>query len=211
MGGRMYLGNQLVTPVILQGTSDVYTPTYKIVNGVALPVTTLSGKEFENVVEIKSEAVVFADYSLSGVINMPNLEIVDDDGLSGSFELNQDITGFLCPKLKTARDYAFSAAFRETGISTVRFQSLDEIGEGCFDSCFYGCNNLTDLYFDSVKTSTFEENTDQFTAMLPTLDTQITIHFPSNMESTIENLDDYPNFGGTSGKVTLLYDLPATT
>jgi hypothetical protein len=38
-----------------------------------------------------------------------------------------------------------------------------------------------------------------------------TIHFPSNLESTIQTLTGYPLFGGTSGKVVLAFDLPATS
>jgi hypothetical protein len=38
-----------------------------------------------------------------------------------------------------------------------------------------------------------------------------TIHFPSNMETTISTLTTYPLFGGTSGYVTLAFDLPATS
>ena len=38
-----------------------------------------------------------------------------------------------------------------------------------------------------------------------------TIHFPSNLESTIQGLTGYPNFGGTSGYVVLIFDLPATS
>jgi hypothetical protein len=38
-----------------------------------------------------------------------------------------------------------------------------------------------------------------------------TLHFPSNLESTIQGLSGYPTFGGTSGYVVLAYDLPATS
>lgn len=38
-----------------------------------------------------------------------------------------------------------------------------------------------------------------------------TLHFPSNLESTISTLDGYPLFGGTSGYVVLAFDLPATS
>ena len=38
-----------------------------------------------------------------------------------------------------------------------------------------------------------------------------TLHFPSNLESTIQGLPGYPLFGGTSGYVVLAFDLPATS
>ena len=38
----------------------------------------------------------------------------------------------------------------------------------------------------------------------------VTIHFPSNLQSTISQLDGYPLFGGESGYIVLAFDLPAT-
>ena len=37
-----------------------------------------------------------------------------------------------------------------------------------------------------------------------------TLHFPSNLESTIQGLTGYPLFSGTSGYVVCAFDLPAT-
>ena len=37
-----------------------------------------------------------------------------------------------------------------------------------------------------------------------------TIHFPSNLQSTIQQQNDYPLFGGDSDYVVLAFDLPAT-
>jgi hypothetical protein len=39
----------------------------------------------------------------------------------------------------------------------------------------------------------------------------VKVHFPSNLSSTISGLTGYPLFGGASGKVTLLFDLAATS
>ena len=38
-----------------------------------------------------------------------------------------------------------------------------------------------------------------------------TLHFPSNLETTIQGLTGYPLFGGTSGYVVLSFDLTQTS
>jgi hypothetical protein len=105
-----------------------------------------------------------------------------------------------------------------TYLATVRFPKLSTI-EGAstyshFQSCFNSCQRLTDIYFNALTTSSFVGNTYQFNSMFNSsamsTSGNVNIHFPSNLTSTISGLQGYPNFGATAGRVTLLFDLPAT-
>lgn len=64
--------------------------------------------------------------------------------------------------------------------------------------------SVTELRFPALKTASEIE----IQYMLSDVD-GCTVHFPSNLESTIQGLAGYPNFGGTN--TTLLFDLPATS
>lgn len=100
-----------------------------------------------------------------------------------------------------------------TGLTSATFTSLSQIGGS--NSCRYmfaGCTNLTDIYYpaligflgsSSVKKSVF-------TNMCMGV-TNVTLHFPSNMQSEVGTLTGYSTtapFGATAG--TVLFDLPAT-
>lgn len=109
-------------------------------------------------------------------------------------------------------------------------------GNSCFDSACNGCNQLLTAKIDSLKvlsgtltfrnafrlskisvlnfpaitTLSFGSNINQFTNMCVSVQ-NITLHFPSNVQSVIEGLTGYSTttpFGATSG--TVLFDLPAT-
>jgi len=99
-------------------------------------------------------------------------------------------------------------------LTTVSFPKLStiDIDKACM-SMFSSCKALTDVYFNSLTTTSFGSYTSQFSSIMTgTGNTTIhTIHFPSNLQSTISGLSGYPLFGGTSGYVTLSFDLPATS
>ena len=98
------------------------------------------------------------------------------------------------------------------------FPKLSNIGNASylFSSCFSQQAKLTDVYFNALTTSSFGSYTNQLQNMF-NANTGIstaagcTVHFPSNMETTISGLTGYPLFGGKSGYVVLSYDLPATS
>jgi hypothetical protein len=69
------------------------------------------------------------------------------------------------------------------------------------------------VYFPALTTNSFGTRVNQFQNLLTSTGSAIThtLHFPSNLESKISSLTGYPTFGGTSGYVTLLFDLTATS
>jgi hypothetical protein len=77
---------------------------------------------------------------------------------------------------------------------------------------FNGCTALTTVSFPALTTSSFGSYINQFTNMLKLTGNTVThtLHFPSNLESTIQGLTGYPLFGGISGYVVCAFDLPAT-
>lgn len=111
---------------------------------------------------------------------------------------------------KTSMQYCF---FHCEALTSASFPSLVDLsGNSCMADCFAGCLNITDIYFPALKTTSFGYRTNQFYRLLGQTGTGVvhTIHFPSNLETTIQGLNDYPLFGGTSGYVVLNFDLPAT-
>ena len=76
-----------------------------------------------------------------------------------------------------------------------------------------GSTSITDVYFNALTTSSFGSYINQFTNMMYGTGTNVThtLHFPSNLTSTIAGLSGYPLFGGTSGYVVCAFDLPATS
>ena len=64
--------------------------------------------------------------------------------------------------------------------------------------------SLKTLSFPSLKTI----NTNNSFSAIISGRWNFTIHFPSNMESTVQGLTGYPNFGGYN--TTILFDLPPT-
>lgn len=96
---------------------------------------------------------------------------------------------------------------------TVDFKSLTILTNGALAGAFGSCTELTDIYFRALKTTSFGSFLNQFNGLMTGTGTTTThtIHFPSNLESTIQGLQGYPLFGGSSGYVVLTFDLPATS
>ena len=108
--------------------------------------------------------------------------------------------------------YAFYGC---AGLTSVDLSSLSTVsGSYALFNAFQNCTGLTDIYFRALTTTSFGSTyKNQFSSMLSSTGTTKThtLHFPSNLQSTISGLSGYPNFGGTSGYVTLSFDLPATS
>lgn len=98
-------------------------------------------------------------------------------------------------------------------LTTVTFTSLTNLyANGTCAGMFSGCLRLENLYFPALTSTSFGSFNTQFQNLLGATGvlTMHTIHFPSNLQSTIQGLVGYPNFNGVSGYVTLAFDLPAT-
>lgn len=86
-------------------------------------------------------------------------------------------------------------------------------GSQAFYCAFQSCKEISDIYFSNLKTNSFGTLKNQLQSMMNSTGNtkKHTLHFPSNLESTISKLTGYPLFGGTSGYVVCAFDLPATS
>lgn len=111
--------------------------------------------------------------------------------------------------LQTAGSSCFRYAFATTyslSNQNVTFPSLNNIGYHCFQYAFVGCT-LTSISFPAVTSQSFYDN-GVFNGMLSGC-SNVTVHFPSNLQSTMSSWPDVTNgFSGTN--TTVLFDLPAT-
>ena len=103
-----------------------------------------------------------------------------------------------------------------TKISTIALSKLSVItGSNACSYMFASCRAITNIYFNALTTSSFGSYVNQFSNMFNTFTGAtpgaFTMHFPSNLSSTISGLTGYPNFGATAGRLTLAFDLPATS
>ena len=84
------------------------------------------------------------------------------------------------------------------------FYKLREVGNYSFYVTFRNCPSLSELSFNSLQTATETS----FNNMLLN-NSNVTVHFPSNLQSTMSSWSDVlAGFGGTN--TTILFDLPAT-
>ena len=96
-----------------------------------------------------------------------------------------------------------------TGITSATFTNLTYIDSYGLYYMFSSCTNLATLSFPAVTSSSFV-STNCLNNMLYGV-SNCTLHFPSNVQTTVENLTGYSTtapFGATAG--TVLFDLPAT-
>lgn len=146
--------------------------------------------------------------------SFPSLESVGPTGFREAFlTVKFSADDIVFQKLKTIQMNGFQGTFSSSTAVVVRFPMLDDIAYATvFLSAFLSCRTIEHVYFNALKTTSFGTLKNQFSSMMTSTGTTTThtIHFPSNLESTIQTLTGYPLFGGTNGSVVLAFDLPAT-
>lgn len=182
----------------------------KKVTSVNFPdLTTVSGQfplqyAFYSGTEIKS-------------VSFPKLTTISGtSAMQYAFNSCSKCTSYDFSKLATiTAEYAFARAFNYNQILTrIDFPALSSMAvANVFQYGFNSSTALEDIYFNALTTTSFGNVKSQFTNMMQNTGTNTThtIHFPSNIESQVQALTGYPLFGGTSGYVTLAFDLPATS
>lgn len=93
----------------------------------------------------------------------------------------------------------------------VHFSGLSALSTVCtypFDCAFHNCSNLNSVSFDVLTEENLQYCSNAFYGLLDGC-TDVTVHFPSNLQSIMGNWSDVLNgFGGTN--TTVLFDLPST-
>jgi hypothetical protein len=201
--------------LVFTGVEDManYALAYRFretkVKSVSFPnLTTLSGNNcLDN---------CFAECPVLVSVSFPNLtSITGNSCLNHCFDGNELLSNVSFPNLTTLSGsdcmvYAFYDCDSLLSISFPKLATLS--GDRCMKFCFSKCHYITDIYFSALTTASFGSNVNQFSSImnLSGASATHTLHFPSNLETTIQGLNGYPLFGGTSGYVVLSFDLPAT-
>ena len=183
--------------------------------------TGLASASFPALTTISGESSMYGAFrgctSLASV-SFPNLTTISGSvAMQAAFHSCTSLASVSFPNLTTISGGSsmVNAFYGCTSLASVSFPNLTTIsGKSAFANSYAGafekCTNIESISFPSLTTSSFGTYKDQFSGMLLSTGTH-TLHFPSNLQSTISGLTGYPNFGGTSGYVTLAYDLPATS
>lgn len=156
-------------------------------------------------------------YRITGV-DLSSLTSTNQQGFYQAFYFCSKLTSVDVSSLESIGGMGFYSAFYYcSALTSVSFDALDTLTEQrCLEQAFRNCPSLQSLYFPSLTTSSFGQTyIDQFNNIFnsSTASTSgtCTIHFPSNVQSTISGLTGYPLFGGTSGRIVLAFDLTATS
>ena len=180
-------------------------------SGVISASTDSVDLSFDGVTKINPGALTDCFRSRKNIksVQFPDLVEIGSSGLNGCFSLCSNLSSVSFPKLETAETTAFQYAFNNClALETLEFSVLNNIGAQCFLAGFWYCTNLKHIYFPAITENSFGQSTGAFLSMLNGV-TGCSLHFPSNVQSLIEGLDKYPNFGGTD--TVVLFDLPATS
>jgi len=112
------------------------------------------------------------------------------------------------PSLKTSGSYSLAQLCNSSGnLKKVYFPSLSSVGSSSFAMAFTFDSKLEDVFFYALNTNSFS-TTDCFASMLSS-DSNVTVHFPMRIQSTIGSWTDVVNgFGGTN--TTVLFDIVTT-
>lgn len=186
----------------------------------------LTSVSFPELTSVNGNSCFAFSFSSTGLssISFPKLTTINgNSAFSGSFSSCSSLTSVEFPELTTIinnNSSALGSTFQsDSYLTIVRFPKLNHLEcsattNSCFYNCFSSCARLTDIYFNALTTTSFVNSVRQFMNMFNSsamsTSGNCTIHFPSNMETTIQGLNGYPNFGATAGRLTLAYDLPAT-
>lgn len=166
---------------------------------------------------------ITGDHALDHMCYISRVETAEFPELttvSGAYALqnafvSSSISNMSFTKLTTVSGLlAMAGMLQYCPVTTLRFDALNTIsGMYAMQNMLNGDVQIEDVYYPALTNTSFGSSyTNQFSGMLNNTGSNKThtLHFPSNLESTIQGLSGYPLFGGTSGYVVLAYDLPAT-
>ena len=179
--------------------------------------TGLTSVDLSSLTSVGNSSLQSAFYGCTGLtsVDLSLTTVLDGNGLNYAFYGCIALTTVDLSSLTSVGTNGLNYAFYGcTSLTSIDFPALTTVsGTSGLANAFRKCTGLSDIYFRALTTSSFGSNKNQFNNMMNSTGTTTThtLHFPSNLESTIQGLTGYPLFGGTSGYVVLVYDLPATS
>lgn len=185
-------------------------------NGVLLLPSTNFDVSFDGVKDIQQRALSNRfSYSKVKNVSFPDLEQISGNYACFGMFYGCSLSSVSFPKLATVSGtQGMGQMFENSGLQTVTFPALTTISGNNAMNRLFGYLAIKNVYFPALKTNSFPNYTTQFSGMFSgsgSASNTINVHFPSNMQSTIAGLTGYPNFGGSSSYINLLFDLPATS
>lgn len=174
--------------------------------------------DFNGIKEVNEDYIFYYMYyqnkNIDGEADLSSINIISGNtACSGMFACSNikslNLSGL--KEIKNSNYQCSSMCENCVNLENVYLDSLELI-DG-FNACarmFANCYKLKHLYFPAIKTNSFGSLRSQFDSFCSG-DIDITLHFPSNVQSVVEELRGYSltaPFGATSG--TILFDLPAT-
>lgn len=195
----------------ISGLYACYNTFYSTgISGVSFPsLTTVSG--------IYAAQNMFSYTPITSVSFPALVSVTGNSGMRQMFQNCENLTSASFPELTTVSgQMGLGYIFSNADIITLTFPKLSTLtGVRALFHMLDGCKNFTSISFPALTTDSFGTAKNQFEAIFNVTTGQtsgaITMHFPSNLESTISSMTGYPTFGATSGIVTLSFDLPATS
>lgn len=161
--------------------------------------------DLTGVTDLNDKVLAYIYYSNT---DLPTTCSIDIEKITGANVLeyafmNSSVTVLKMDKTVYIGSATLGSLCRSSNITTFTCESLKTIDGAGFGQAFRASSLSTDLRFPALK----DIQSSTFGGMLTNVSNQ-TVHFPSNMQTTVEALTGYPNFGGTN--TTVLFDLPAT-
>ena len=174
--------------------------------------------DLSNVTSIESYGLSYAFNYCTGITNidLSGVTSIRNRTLYYAFHYCTGITNIDLSNVTSIESYGLSYAFNYcTGITNIDLSDVTSIDSYGFRYAFNYCLKLQTINFNSIKTTSFN-NVNVFNSMFNSTTGSeatggCTVHFPSNLSSTIAGLQGYPTFGGSSSYINLAFDLPATS
>lgn len=178
--------------------------------------------DFDGIKEVNEDYIFwymyYANENIDGEANLSSLESISGSRACAYMFSYSNIESINLSGLKEIKSNINNSQYQClsmcencVNLESVYLDSLELVnGFGACYSMFANCPKLKTLSFPAIKTNSFGSSRSQFSGICGS-DTDITLHFPSNVQSVIEELSGYSltkPFGATSG--TILFDLPAT-
>lgn len=202
-----FLGCSSLTTLNLSGLSSVGVYAMSSMCQSCYALTTVSFGSSLTRLSLNSLGFAFQFCTSLASMDLRYIEYVDASGMERTFYGCTSLASVNLSSLQTIARYGLRYCFYDcTSLASVTFASLSDISAASvFYQAFYGCTGLTAVSFPALTTTSFGNATNQFQSMLAGC-SNVTVHFPSAIQSTIGSWADVTNgFGGTN--TTVLFDL----
>lgn len=145
-------------------------------------------------------------------LNLSNLKTIESGTNSGCYQMCYNCTSLTAIDLGKLESINGTGGFLDafygcSNLSSVNLSSLSSIPAGsALKTAFRNCTSLKSLSFPALTANSFGTNTNQFNNMLQGC-TNVTIHFPASVRSTIQSWSDVTAKFGAAGSTNIRYDL----